>query len=97
MSITRINEFKAKEGQVEALLANLQISVPKIRTSQGCLSCRVLQHMERPSSIVIIEEWASEEAHEQAVKAIPVSVLQETMKLVTEPPYGEPYRELKVG
>jgi quinol monooxygenase YgiN len=96
MSITRINEFKAKEGQVEALLAKLRLSVPKIRSSRGCLSCRVFQHLESPSRIVIIEEWASEEAHVEAVKAIPVAVLQETMKLVTEPPYGEPYREVKV-
>ncbi len=96
MSITRINEFKAREGQVEALLSKLRISVPTIRASRGCLSCQVLQHLETPSRIVIIEKWESEEAHEAAVKAIPVAVLKETMKLVAEPPYGEPYRELSV-
>jgi len=94
MKITRINEFRAKAGQLDALLRQLRISVPRIKASGGCLSCQVLQHHDEPNRIIIIEEWMNEEAHEAAVKAVPLSVLQETMKLVAEPPYGENYRDV---
>jgi len=94
VKITRVNEFRAKEGQLDALLGQLRISVPQIKASRGCLSCRVLQHEEEPNRLIIIEEWKNEEAHIAAVKAIPLSVLQETMKLVSEPPYGENYRDM---
>ena len=97
MKITRINEFRAKEGQLDALLRQLKISVPQIQASAGCLSCRALQHEDEPHRLVIIEEWINEEAHVAAVKSIPLAVLKETMTLVTEPPYGENYRDLDFG
>jgi len=97
MSIMRINEFRAKAGQVDGLLSQLRVSIPSIKASKGCLSCRVLQHQEDVNRIVIIEEWINEEAHVAAVKTIPLTVLQETMKLVAEPPYGENYRDMGVG
>ena len=97
MKITRVNEFRAKEGKRDALLSQLRMSIPRIKVSKGCLSCRVLQHQEESNRLIIIEEWTNEEAHEAAVKAIPLSVLQETMTLVTEPPYGENYQEMNLG
>jgi heme oxygenase (mycobilin-producing) len=82
---------------MEALLNQLKVSIPKLEASQGCLTCRVLQHQEERGRLVVLEEWIIEEEHEAAVKIISRAVFLETMKLLAEPPYGESYRNVDVG
>ena len=91
MSITRINEFQAQEGQGEALRDLIQSFVPLIESSDGCQSCQVLQSQEDPTRIVVIEVWDSTEAHQASMKNIPPGALQEAMKLLAGPPKGGYY------
>ena len=92
MSITRINEFKAQEGQADALRDLLHSVLPMIEASDGCRSCQVLQGLDVPAQIVVIEVWDSAEAHQASVKNIPPGLLQEAMQLLAAPPKGGYYK-----
>ncbi len=89
MSVTRINEFLAQEGQGETLRKLIQSFQADIEASQGCHSCKVLQSKQNADSVVVIEIWDSVEDHEASVKNIPVEALQAAMKLLAAPPKGE--------
>ena len=91
MSITRINEFQAQEGQGEALRDLIQSFVPMIESSDGCHSCQLLQSQDDPTRIVVIEVWDSTEAHQASMKNIPPGALQEAMTLLAGPPKGGYY------
>lgn len=91
MSITRINEFQAREGQGDALRDFIQAFLPVIEASDGCRSCRLLQHQEDPTQIVVIEVWDSTEAHQASVRNIPPGALADAMKLLAGPPQGAYY------
>ena len=92
MSITRINEFKAQEKQGDTLQALLRSILPMIEASDGCQSCQLLQSLDDPTQIVVIEVWDNPEAHQASVKNIPPGVLQEAMKLLAGPPKGGYYQ-----
>jgi heme oxygenase (mycobilin-producing) len=91
MSIMRINEFRAHEGQGDALRDRLKVFVPVIAASDGCLSCQLLQSQKNRAHIVLLEVWQSAEAHQASLKNIPADDFKETMKLVAVPPTGEYY------
>ena len=93
MSITRISEFQAKDGQTQGLRDFLNSIVPTIATSEGCRSCRLLQDQEDESRFVVIELWDSIEAHEASVKEIPPQQLEEIMRLLANPPQGRYFAE----
>ena len=92
MSITRINEFQAREGRGDNLRNLIRSFVPMIESSDGCLSCQLLQSREDPSRVVVIEVWDSIEAHQASMKNIPPEALQEAMQLLAGPPKGAYYR-----
>jgi quinol monooxygenase YgiN len=87
----RINEFRAQEGQGDALRDRLKVFVPVIAASDGCLSCQLLQSQKNRAHIVLLEVWQSAEAHQASLKNIPADDFKETMKLVSVPPTGEYY------
>ena len=91
MSITRINTFQAQEGQGDALRDLVGSFVPMIEASKGCHSCRLLQNQDDPAQVVVIEVWASTEAHQASMKNIPPEALQAAMKLLAAPPKGAYY------
>jgi quinol monooxygenase YgiN len=93
MSVTRINDFRAKEGKADALRALLGQVVPSIASSQGCLSCKLLQSQDSPSRIVVLEVWDSIESHKAAVKDIPPEISMTVMELLDGRPSGEYFRE----
>lgn len=88
MSITRINEFQAQDGQGDALRDLIQSFVPMITASEGCQSCQLLQGRDDPTRIIVIEVWDSTEAHQASMKNIPPSALGQAMKLLAGPPKG---------
>ena len=92
MSITRINEFQAREGQGNTLRDLISAFVPMIASSDGCQSCQLLQSQEDPTRIVVIEIWDSTEAHQAAMTNIPPDALKEAMMLLASPPKGGYYR-----
>ncbi|MEO7913516.1 MAG: antibiotic biosynthesis monooxygenase [Roseiflexaceae bacterium] len=56
MSITRINEFTAKEGQGDRQRDLLRSFLANLASVAGCQSCQVLQSAEHPHRIVVIGE-----------------------------------------
>ncbi len=89
MSVTRINEFQAREGEGDALAVLIGSFVPTIESSEGCLSCQLLRSQADPARIVVIEAWESVEAHQASVRNIPPETMQEAMQLLAGPPKGE--------
>ena len=91
MTITRINKFQAHAEQAHVLWELLESFVPMIRGSDGCLDCQVLQNLDDPAQIVVIEIWESVEAHQESVKNIPADALKEVMTLFAGPPESAYY------
>lgn len=91
MSITRINEFRAVSGSSALLRDRIQLAVPIIEASVGCLSCQLLQSQKDPHHIIVIEVWDSVEAHQASLKNVPPEVFHQTRKLLAAPPTGEYY------
>ncbi len=88
MSITRINEFHAKDGMGDDLRKFLISIIPVIKSSAGCQSCQLLQCLDDPTRLVIVEIWESVEAHQASVKRIPPDNFAEIMKMLVETPKG---------
>ena len=93
MSVTRINDFRAKEGKADSLRALLGQVIPSIASSRGCLSCKLLQSQDDPARFVVLEAWDSIESHKAAVRDIPPETLRTVMELVDGRPSGEYFRE----
>lgn len=93
MSVTRINDFRAKEGQAETLRALLGQAIPSIASSRGCLSCKLLQSQDSPARFVVLEVWDSVESHKAAVKDIPPEMLMTVMEILDGRPSGEYFDE----
>ena len=93
MSVTRINEFRAKEGKAEALRGLLGQAIPSIASSRGCLSCKLLQSQDSPARFVVLEVWDSIESHKAAVKDIPPAMFMTVMGLLDGMPSGEYFKE----
>jgi quinol monooxygenase YgiN len=87
-TITRINTFKARTGQGDSLRGKFAGIVPSIQATPGCLSCKLLQGVDDPDQIVVLEEWESVEAHQAAVKNIKPSDFAAVMPLLAERPSG---------
>ncbi len=94
MSIMRINEFQAYEGQGDILLNHIRSFVPMIEASDGCISCQIIQSLDDPTHIVAIEVWDSIKAHQASVKNIPPEALEKAKQLLAGAPSGE-YFDLK--
>ena len=92
MSITRINEFHAKDGKDNDLRKFLTSVIPLIESSAGCQSYHLLQCLDDPTRLVVIEIWESVEAHQTSVKNIPSDNFAEIMKILVETPKGAYFR-----
>ena len=97
MSITRINEFRASEGNGDLLRERLKMLVPVIEEAEGCLSCQLLQSKKSPLHVILIEVWDSVEVHKASLEDVPPEVFHEVKKLLAQPPTGEYYEYCHVG
>jgi len=93
VSVTRINQFQAREGEGGALRAAIESFLPAIRSAVGCEGCRLLQGEDDPDRVVVIEEWESVPAHRAAAEGIPQDALAKAKALLEAPPRGGYFRE----
>lgn len=91
MSVTRINEFRAIEGSSDMLRDQIVLLVPVIESSEGCLSCQLLQSHKDKNHFVVIEVWNDVHAHQASLKNIRPEVYHEVKKYLAVPPTGEYY------
>ena len=92
MSVTRLNEFLAKESHSEELYQLLLTIVPVISAAKGCLGCQLLKNLDEPRKFIIIEQWQSRQAHQLALKEIPADKFQAAMDYFESPPKGSYYQ-----
>lgn len=88
MEVTRINEFQASEGNSAELHGFLKSLMPYINSSQGCISCEVLQNIEDTTIFFVIEKWDSIEDHKKSIEGFPAEDMQSAMSLFASPPKG---------
>ena len=88
MTVTRINEFLAKDGQREQLRDRLRSLLPTIAAARGCRSCELLEERDDGARLLVIEVWDSIDAHRAAVRDIPPDAVADTMQLLAAPPSG---------
>lgn len=94
MTVTRIGEMKAQEGQEEALVLFFEtVIMPALDTSAGMQAYHLLQNRVEPTRFVFIELWDSIEAHQASVKNIDSRQIETVMKLLAERPWGEYYSD----
>ena len=91
MSIIRINEYQAKEGKGDVLRETLNSFDPIFKSIDGYHSHQVLQNVDDPTRIVVIEVWDSIHAHQVSLKKIPIHAYEKTMQLLTGTPKGAYY------
>jgi quinol monooxygenase YgiN len=91
MNVTRINEFRAKDGEDVNLYALLASFLPIITAADGCQSCQLLHNLDDPARLVIIEVWDSVAAHQAAAKKIPPQHVEKALELLACPPRGAYY------
>jgi len=85
MSIARIGECRAKEGQAEEVAEFIQsVIVPGVLSSTGCQSCEAWQSDDEPTRFTIIEIWDSVEAHQNAVMQIDPADIARFREIVAE-------------
>jgi quinol monooxygenase YgiN len=93
LSVTRINQFHAREGEGGALKAAIESFLPSIRSAAGNLGCRLLQGEDDPDRVVVIEEWEGVPDHRAAAESIPAEALEKAKALLAEPPRGGYFKE----
>lgn len=91
MSITRINNFRAREHHAADLKNFLTGILPEIRASTGCQSCELLQDHADPTRIVIVEVWESIEAHRESLRRVPPESIRQAKQFLAEAPCGAYY------
>ncbi len=97
MAVTRINEFRAKVGEGDALRDLLRAAVPEIAAAAGCLSCQLLQGRDAPERIVVLEVWESPEAHQASLRDVPAEVFAPVMALLDGRPSGAYFDAVDAG
>lgn len=88
MSITRLSEFRAQAGKIGELRAFLQSIVPGIVSSDGCLSCQLLQGHDNSARFLMVEVWESIEAHQASLKNVAPEAFARVMELLDGSPRG---------
>lgn len=98
MSITRLNEFKALPGKLEALTDIFRRIVTQIRTVEGNERCEMLLRVADGNGddgrLIILETWTSIDAHQRAATAIDPKDFSAVMALLSEKPTGRYYQPI---
>lgn len=94
MELTRINHFEAKPGRSAQLRQFLHGATDHIRGAHGCRSVEVLQGVDRPEMIAVIETWDSLEARRAAQKAFTAEQLEQAMRLLVSLPTASSFRSV---
>jgi heme oxygenase (mycobilin-producing) len=94
MAWTRVNEFVANDGNEEELTTLMSDVVAYLLKRPGCEGAQLLVAEDDEARLVVIERWASKEAHQQALANYPKEKMAAARKWLAKPPRGEFYLEL---
>ncbi|OGO38239.1 MAG: hypothetical protein A2W35_20500 [Chloroflexi bacterium RBG_16_57_11] len=94
MTITRIGEMKAQNGQEEAVRLFFEtVIMPALDQSAGMQAYHLLQNRAEPTRFIFIELWDSIEQHQASVNNIDTRQIESVMKLLAGKPWGEYYSD----
>jgi len=66
--------------------------VSRVQQAPGCISCKLLKGVDNSSQLVVIEEWISIAAHQQAASIIPREEIAKASSFFAKPPVGIYYQ-----
>jgi hypothetical protein len=85
MSVVRVGECRAKEGQAVSVAEFVQsVIVAGVKASPGCQDCYAWQSQDDPARFMIVELWESVEAHSNAVMQIDPADIARFREIVAE-------------
>jgi len=64
VSVTVLATLKLKPGMAEAVLGGLKGLLPDTRAYQGCQSIKIVQDLDNPDTVALVEEWENRSDHE---------------------------------
>jgi quinol monooxygenase YgiN len=68
VSITFTFELHVRDGEVDEAKRLLTTIIPGTRSFEGCEGVEVLQDQDDPSTLVLVEQWASRDDHGRYAK-----------------------------
>lgn len=83
-----INRFDAVPGKETELLATAKRWKDMILANPDCSGFDMYTDQDSPTSVVLIEEWSSRDAHQAFIASISEEMMAESMKLMTGMPDG---------
>ncbi len=92
MTVTRVNEFVAREGKSAEMGEYLASIIPVIESAEGCLYAHLLCGVDNPSRFLIIETWESIAAHQLSVEGVDKKEFLRAMEMLAEKPRAEYFR-----
>ncbi len=88
MTVARLYRMTAADGREEALATALADAAGVIRQLPGCGGVEVLRDVDRPGAFLLIEKWASVDAHKAASVHLPKGTLDTVMAALAGRPDG---------
>jgi len=86
MSVKALIKLKAQKGKGVALLAALTQPLAASREKPDCQEARLFMGAESPDELVLIEEWASVEAHRKHLLELEAgNIMAEVNELLAAP------------
>lgn len=86
MTYVRYYRMTAREGQGAALRAALQALLAKVAPLDGCLRLELLHDADNADAYVLLEHWASAQAHKDGGKALGKDAFAPVMAVLSAPP-----------
>ena len=87
MSYTLISEFIAKPGLRDEMVKSIAI----LSQQPGFNSSKCYKDQSDDNKLVVVEQWDSQEKHEQFMKSLPESEMEKWLSLASEQPKQNVY------
>ena len=88
MAVARIYMMSCAPGRDEELLGALEALADALKETDGLQSVSVLRDVEQADDFVLVEKWASVQAHKSSGKSVPKQALARVMAALTDKPRG---------
>lgn len=87
MPTVRITEFRAiSQDASTRIRALLEEGAKVYRASPKCTSCQVLQQVDEPTRLILLEAWQNIAERARVSRQVPSHVVGEAMKLSADAP-----------
>lgn len=95
MAMKVILETRIREEAIDEAKAFLQKVIPDARIYNGCLNSKLLQDEKEPTSLLMVEDWESQEHHRKYLDSCTQNgMLRKLIRFLSGPPNLRYYHTL---